>query len=108
MSDARIRELIDQIDRTRYNVTSEMKVLDRALRVLSIARAHGVDGLMSPEIAQILREKYRVSTTDSAVRMALGNASKYVDRRSDGRAYRYFLMEPGETYLSHQENAQAS
>ena len=99
------------IDFTQHpGVMSAKKVLDRALMILQIAlNDHGIDGLMPSEIAKILTDKFRVSTTKNAVSMALGNATKLANRVSSGAGYGYRIMGPGEEYLAHQgENEEPS
>jgi len=97
--------LLQQIDSTQYpGVRSATKVLDRSLMVLQIAlREYSVDGLTSVEIARILTEKFRLSTSRQAVGMALKPASNLVDRVAEGRSYRYRIMVPGEDYLTQLE-----
>lgn len=96
----RIDRLMETLDRTRYpGVMGATKVLDRALLVLGAAREHEVDGLTAHEIGSILTDKFRVTTKDSAVRMALGKAGDKVDRTRSGSAFVYRLMAPGEAYL---------
>ncbi len=95
--------LIAAIDTTQHPaVASAVKVLDRSLMILQIAlRSHQLDGLTPPEIARILTEKFRLSTTPASVTMALGAATTLVNRVSRGKAYEYKIMGPGEEYLSH-------
>ena len=70
--------------------------------VLKIAlNEHGVDGLTPAEIATVLTDKFRVSTTSAAVRMALGDATNLVNRLPRGKGYAYRIMGPGEEYLAH-------
>lgn len=97
-----VESLMSSIDSTQHpGVRSATKVLDRALMILQIAlNDHGVDGLMPGQIAQLLTEKFRIGTRDSAVRMALGGSSNLVNRVSVGSGYLYKIMEPGLTYLS--------
>lgn len=95
-----IATLMTNIDRTQFQVDVQLKTLDRSLYVLKIAKDAGVDGLLPSEIARILREKFRVATADSAVRMALGSARAQVDRRHTGLGFRYYLMDEGEKYLA--------
>jgi len=96
----RIATLMESLNRTKYPaVMGASKVLDRALLVVAAAREHGVDGLTPHEIASILTDKFRVTTRDSAVRMALGKAGDKADRTRSGSAFVYRLMAPGEAYL---------
>lgn len=98
--------LLRSIDSTKYPYMRETtKVLDRSLFVLQIAlNDHNVDGLTPVEIALILTEKFRLSTTRQAVGMAFKNAPNLVDRVAEGRAYRYRIMGPGENYLADLQN----
>jgi len=75
-------DLIESIDSTQHpGITSEVKILERSLMVLQIARTdHGIDGLTPLEIADILTEKFRISTRNSAVSNALGMATSLVNR----------------------------
>jgi hypothetical protein len=102
-----IETLLEQIDSTQHPGTrSATKVLDRSLMVLQIAlRDHSVDGLTPSEVARILTQKFRLSTTRQAVGMALKDASNLVDRITEGAGYRYRIMGPGEEYLAHHEGA---
>lgn len=97
--------LLQELDRTQYpEITADNKVLRNALALLRAAkRDHSIDGLQASQIARILTEKFRISTADSSVRMALGAAGKYVNRVPVGRGYVYRLMGPGETYLDSSE-----
>jgi hypothetical protein len=70
--------------------------------VLQIAlQDHQVDGLTPSEIAKLLTEKFRLSTTRAAVSMALGKATTLVNRISNGSGFLYRIMGPGEEYLAH-------
>jgi hypothetical protein len=101
--DSQIELLIQSINSTQHpGVISATRALDRALMVLQIARQdHGVDGLSPKAIARILTEKFRVRTTDGAVRMALGGAANLVNRVASGSGFGYQIMGPGEDYLAH-------
>ena len=98
-----IESLLLQIDSTQHpGVAATIKVLDRALMVLQIARSeHGVDGLTPPQIAKVLTDKFRVNTSNSAVSMALGKATNLVNRVAEGQGYKYRIMGPGEEHLAH-------
>lgn len=95
--------LVEVIDSTQHpGVSSAKKVLDRALMVLQISlNEHGVDGLTPAEIATVLTDKFRVSTTSAAVRMAFSNATNLVNRLQRGKGFVYRIMGPGEEYLAH-------
>ncbi|WP_340115731.1 hypothetical protein [Pelagibius sp. 7325] len=98
-----VDNLLQGIDSTKYpEVARSGKVLERSLRVLQIAHAdHDVDGLSPGEIAKILSAKFRIRTTDAAVRMALGGVSDLVDRVPEGKGFIYRIMAPGEECLLH-------
>jgi len=93
---------LEQIDSTQHpGIRSTSTVLDRSLMILQIARSeHNVDGLVPSVIARILTEKFRVNTTDVAVRMALGKVTNLVNRVQKGNAFLYRIMGPGEEYLA--------
>jgi hypothetical protein len=99
--------LISQIDRTAYpEIFQAATVLDRALRLLRLAEEDfDVEFLSAPEIAQVLREKFRLPTTHQAVRQALATTPQYVDtqqvrRGSRGRSVlAYRIMSPGTNFL---------
>ena len=77
--------LVESIDSTQHpGVTSGAKTLDRSLMILQIAHDHhGVDGLGPSEIAKILTDKFRISTSAAAVSMALGKATNLLNRVSN-------------------------
>lgn len=95
--------LMEHIDSTQHpGVRSSSNVLDRSLMILQIARTeHNVDGLTPGDIANILTNKFRVNTSDAAVRMALGSATNLVNRIQRGNAFIYRIMGPGEEHLAH-------
>ena len=103
-----VGKLITSIDSTQHpGITSTVKVLDRSLMVLQIAlNDHNVDGLTPSEIAKILTEKFRISTTLYAVGMVLSNATNLVNRVPRGQGYAYKIMAPGEEHLTHLGNEQ--
>src|SRR5690242_7426604 len=83
-----VSSLIAAIDRTVHpDVVRSPRVLERAMHVLRMAKDHhATDGLTAPEIAEVLNEKFRVTTTRQAVQGALDSAGKFVDRTpSNGR-----------------------
>ena len=96
-------DLLSVIDSTQHpGVASASKALDRALMVLQIAfNDHGVDGLTAGEVAEILTEKFRITSPKSSVRMALRRAPTLVNRVTSGSGHRYRIMAPGEEYLAH-------
>ena len=100
---SRVNELITDMDSTQHpGVTSAAKVLDRSLMVLQIAlNDHSVDGLSCSDIAKILTDKFRISTSVPAIGMALGKATNFVNRAPSGPGFLYRIMKPGEEYLNH-------
>jgi len=93
--------LIERIDRTEFaEVMAGRRVLDKALLVLRAAHHHGITSLTPGEIARVLTEKFRESTSDAAVRMALGNDDSYTDRVRKASGFAYRLMAPGERHLA--------
>jgi hypothetical protein len=95
--------LLGAIDSTQHpGVTSDTTVLDRSLMILKIAHDdHGVDGLISSDIAKILTDKFRLNTSAAAVTMALGRATNLVNRVPKGKGFQYRIMAPGEEHLAH-------
>ncbi len=103
-------DLVEIIDSTQHpGVLSAKKVLDRALMVLQIAlNEHEIDGLTPTEISTVLTDKFRVSTTSAAVRMALGDVTNLVNRLPRGKGFAYRIMGPGEEYLAHLGEGESS
>ncbi len=100
-ADDRVTKILSELDRTKYpTINSTRKALDAALLVLSAAQDLKIEALTPGQISQVLREKFRVTIQEPAVRMALGGAGKLVDRRPEGTGFAYRLMEPGEEYLN--------
>ena len=97
----RAEQLETQLDSTQYpEIDDTQSVLLNALGVLKAAKDRAsIDGLTPGEIARVLTNKFRVRTSDAAVRMALGDARKLVDRQSEGRGYIYRIMAGGEKHL---------
>lgn len=95
--------LVALIDSTQHpGVTSATPYLERSLMVLQIAlREHDIDGLTPVEIANVLTEKFRISTNSRVVSNALGLATTLVNRTKEGAGYRYKIMGPGEEHLAH-------
>lgn len=102
VDDTTVEALMEQIDSTQHpGVRSSSTVLDRSLMILQIARKeHNIDGLAPSEIARILTDKFRVNTTDAAVRMALGKVTNLVNRVQRGKGFIYRIMGPGEEHLA--------
>ena len=92
--------LVDKINRTEHpEINDSMPVLERSLSILLIAKDLGSDGLSPPRIAEILTEKFRVKTRRQHVSTHLSSATKFVDRRKEGRAFTYRIMGAGEKHL---------
>lgn len=98
---ARLSELLDRTELA--DLMAGRKTLDRALLVLRAAQHHRIDAMTPSEIADVLTEKFRERTKESAVRMALERSPAYTDRRRRGGrrdgAVVYVLMGAGERYL---------
>lgn len=103
--DAVVKEIISKINRTKYHkITSLDSALDRALYLLLFVRDDlKVDGLNPTQIANLLREVFRIKATKNAVSMALGKDSKYTHRTpvviNGAKAYAYKIMHEGEKYI---------
>ncbi|WP_140843196.1 hypothetical protein [Variovorax guangxiensis] len=99
--------LLRGINSTQHpGVASAATGLDRALMILKIALdEHNIDGLAPSDIAKVLRDKFRVSAPDSAIRMALTRAAKLVDRVPNGSGFLYRIMAPGEGHLASLTNS---
>lgn len=96
-------DLMSLIDSTQHpGVTSATPILEKSLMILQIAlREHDIDGLTPAEIADVLTEKFRISTRSAAVSNALGLATTLVNRTKQGAGYMYKIMGPGEEHLAH-------
>ncbi|TAK75916.1 MAG: hypothetical protein EPO16_08120 [Dehalococcoidia bacterium] len=96
-----VATLINAVDRSEYPEVVEAKsVLDRSLHILRIAETYGIDGgLTPPQIARVLRDKFRVPTDRTSVSTAL-SAAPQVDRRPAKSGYTYTLTAAGEAYLT--------
>jgi len=103
VKDESVKEIVDKLDRTKYPyITGFTKVLERSLGVLKIAQDEfGVDGLIAPQIAKILKNKFRLGVSRQAIYEALEDASTLVDRSPSGvgKAHKYTIMHPGEEHL---------
>ena len=96
-----VTHLLEVMNRSELaELMSGRKALDKALLVLKAAQHHGIDELPASDIAQILTQKFRESTTPQAVRMALDRSPAYTDRRPSGGTFQYSIMAPGERYLA--------
>lgn len=96
-----VESLIASIDSTACpDLSDDLKALNQALMVLRLAHEeHGVDGLTPAEIARVLTNKFRISTTAAAIRMALGEQTRLVNRVPRGQAFEYRIMKSGVDYL---------
>jgi len=95
-----VTHLLEVMNRSELaELMSGRKVLDRALLLLRAAQHHDIEELSANDIAQVLTQKFRESTTPQAVRMALDRSPSYSDRRPSGGSYQYSIMAPGERYL---------
>ncbi len=99
-----VSKLLSTMNRTDHPlINAGQTARENALRLLQAAQKHDVDWLTPGQISQILREKFRVPASEAAVRMGLGGATRLVDRKPDGSAYAYSLMQPGEDYLAERD-----
>lgn len=105
-ADKTIETLMKKINSTKYPQMKKLKgVKERSLLVLKIAKdSFKIDGLTPPQVAKILTEKFRISTTRQAVGMVLKDSGDLVDRVPEGSAYRYRIMHPGEEHLAKSSN----
>ncbi|KKR46923.1 MAG: hypothetical protein UT90_C0014G0012 [Parcubacteria group bacterium GW2011_GWA1_40_21] len=103
--DTTVKEILGKINRTKYHkITSLDSALDRALYLLLVVRDDlKIDGLNPTQIANLLREVFRIKATKNAVSMALGKDSKYTHRTpvviNGAKAYVYKIMHEGEKYI---------
>ena len=101
-----LSELLRKINRTKYSEIHNLtKALDKSLYILKICKDDlGVDGLVPSQISGLLRGAFRIKMSKESVSMALGAATKYVDRNecviNGGRAFIYKIMHDGEKYLN--------
>ena len=103
--------ILMQMDGTAYpKVRSASRVLDRSLNVLRSAKDDfQIDGLGAIQIAKVLSDKFRLTTKDSAVRMALDRAGDKVDRVVlNKNTIRYRIMASGEDYLENSSEKNSS
>lgn len=95
-----------KINRTEYPEINKLKgAKDISLFILRIAKDDaGTDGLLPAEISEILNKVFRINITKYAISMALGEETKFVDRknvtRRGGKAFVYRIMTPGEEHLA--------
>ena len=97
-----VDQLLEVIDSTQHpEVGVATKVKDRALLVLRIALDdHKYDGMSTGEIAKVLTDKFRLSTSSNAVNMAISGEAALVNRVKKGRGFVYRLMDPGRAYIA--------
>lgn len=104
--DSTVKEIVGKINRTKYHkITSLDSALDSALYLLLVVRDDlKIDGLNPTQIANLLREVFRIKATKNAVSMALGKDSKYTHRMpvviNGAKAYIYKIMLEGEKYIN--------
>lgn len=90
----------------RINSTEHPEVADaknnltQALLILKIAHDElNIDALTPNEISEALKEKFKLKVSSTTVSARLGEATKLVDRSSNGTGHSYRLMLPGEKYI---------
>jgi hypothetical protein len=103
-----VDHLLAHIDSTKHpGVSAAGKILDQALLILQIAlNEHQIDGLTPADIAQILKEKFRVTAKAGPISVALGRAANLTDRIPFDKGYKYRIMSPGEQHLAHTLNGE--
>jgi hypothetical protein len=103
--DAVVKDIVSRINRTKYQkMTSLESALDRSLYILLAVRDDlSIDGLSPTQIANLLRDVFRIKATKNAVSMALGKDTKYTDRNpvnvNGAKGYIYKIMHDGEEYI---------
>ena len=77
------------------------RLVEKSLAVLLLARDEfGIDGMSSPEIAEVLTKKFRVPQVHARnITTGLSRRPEYVSRVRAGRGYKYLLMVVGESHL---------
>lgn len=81
---------------------------NKSLAVIIMARDKcGITaGLTSPEIAQLLKQKFRVASIyESNISLQLGKARSLFNRTKEGRTYRYTATRAGEKRLAEAINS---
>ena len=101
--------LLDALNRTAHpEINHGQSGLDNSLRLLRAARDDlGIDGLSAAEISRVLTEKFRARISRQAVRQALNDAGRYVNRDKEGSVVMFQIMGPGEAYLDKPKEAGA-
>ncbi|MFH0889944.1 MAG: hypothetical protein V1836_02250 [Candidatus Aenigmatarchaeota archaeon] len=86
-----------RFDWSKYNYIHKLDGNLQDYLVLKIAlEEFGVDGLTPPEISKILDEKFRISRIYNSVSMNLAKTrGEYVDRKREGVAYYYRILNSG-------------
>lgn len=94
-------ETLLSMDRTiAGGVDDEDNALNKGLALLRVAYEHfQIDGLTSPQIAQILTDKFRWRVSRQAITQAFDRAGRLVDPVPGKGAAKYRLMEAGILYL---------
>ncbi|MFA5421096.1 MAG: hypothetical protein WC280_03700, partial [Patescibacteria group bacterium] len=101
-----LSELLQKINRTKYSEIHNLKkTLDKSLYILKICKDDlDVDGLIPSQISYLLGEVFRVKITKESISMALGAATKFVDRNecvvNGGKAFIYKIMHDGEEHVN--------
>lgn len=99
-------ELLQKINRTKYSeIHNFTKALDKSLYILKICKDDlDTDGLIPSQISYLLGEAFRIKITKESVSMALGAATKFVDRNecvvNGSKAFIYKIMHDGEEYVN--------
>lgn len=101
---------LNELERSRAaEVDNEDGALGKSLALLRVAEQEvSIERLTAPQIATVLTEKFRWRVTRQSVTAALEKAGRLVDRRKDGRAVTYRLMQPGEDWLDSDTDARGS
>lgn len=83
------------------DIKPAISVRERSLRVLRLAREDfSIDGLGAGDIAKVLTDKFRVTTSSQAVTRALKDRPDLTDRSKRHGIEVYRIMEPGEQFLN--------
>jgi hypothetical protein len=105
-----VQFLLAEVDSSSHGeVVDATRPLDQALHVLRIANEeHGIDSLTAPQIAQVLKGKFRLNATRQGIQSALDRASTTVNREPRDGAIRYRIMAAGMAYLRDPDITNAS
>lgn len=103
---------INKILRGSFDWTStqilELKPTPRILLILKIAKQDfGINELSASEVQKILKEKFRITKSVSAISMLLmEKLGKYVDRIQEGNKFYYRITENGITLVNSEMKSQ--